>query len=110
MVYLDYNATTPLSHESFEAMLPFLQGRYGNPSSIHAAGREARAGIDEARECLASLLGVKAHEIIFTAGGTEACNLAVLGIARAHAPKGKHLIAAATEHHAVLHACEHLAH
>ena len=63
-----------------------------------------------ARERLADLLGVKAHEIIFTSGGTEACNLAVLGIARAHAPRGRHLITAAAEHHAVLHAFEHLKH
>ncbi len=110
MVYLDYNATTPLAPEALEAMLPFLHGGYGNPSSIHAAGREARAGVDDARELLADLLKVRAHEIIFTGGGTEACNLAIMGIARAHAPKGKHLITSSTEHHAVLHAFEHLAH
>lgn len=110
MVYLDYNATTPLAPEAREAMMPFLHGGYGNPSSIHAAGREARAGVDEARDRLAAILGAKAHEIIFTAGGTEACNLGVLGLARAHAPKGKHLITTATEHHAVLHAFEHLQH
>lgn len=110
MVYLDYNATTPLAPEALEAMLPFLHGGYGNPSSIHAAGREARAGIDDAREKLAALLGVKGHEIIFTGGGTEACNLGVLGIARAHLPRGRHLITTATEHHAVLHACQHLLH
>ncbi|GAT34541.1 cysteine desulfurase [Terrimicrobium sacchariphilum] len=110
MVYLDYNATTPLAPEALETMLPFLHGGYGNPSSIHAAGREARAGIDDAREKLAALLGVKGHEIIFTGGGTEACNLGVLGIARAHLPRGRHLITTATEHHAVLHACQHLLH
>jgi cysteine desulfurase len=110
MVYLDYNATTPLAPEALAAMMPFLRDAFGNASSIHAAGRQARAAIDDSRERLASLLGVKAHEIIFTAGGTEACNLAVLGIARAHAPRGRHLITAATEHHAVLHACEHLKH
>jgi cysteine desulfurase len=110
MVYLDYNATTPLAPEALAAMMPFLRDDFGNPSSIHAAGRQTRAAIDSAREKLASLLGVKAHEIIFTTGGTEACNLAVLGIARAHAPRGRHLITAATEHHAVLHAFEHLKH
>jgi cysteine desulfurase len=108
MVYLDYNATTPLAPGALEAMLPFLRGGFGNPSSIHAAGREARAAIDEARDQMAGLLGVKPHEIIFTGGGTESCNLAILGIARALAPRGRHLITAATEHHAVLHACEHL--
>ena len=110
MVYLDYNATTPLAPEALAAMMPFLRDDFGNPSSIHAAGRQTRAAIDSARDRLANLLGVKAHEIIFTTGGTEACNLAVLGIARAHAPRGRHLITAAAEHHAVLHAFEHLKH
>jgi cysteine desulfurase len=110
MVYLDYNATTPLAPAAATAMMPLLHEGYGNASSIHAAGRRARAVVDDARERLAALLGVKAHEIIFTSGGTEACNLAVLGIARAHAVRGRHLITAATEHHAVLHAFEHLKH
>lgn len=110
MVYLDYNATTPLAPEALEAMLPHLRDGYGNPSSIHAPGRSARAAVDDARDRLAMLLGVKAHEIIFTGGGTEACNLAVLGLAHAHAPRGKHLITAAAEHHAVLNAFEHLHH
>lgn len=110
MVYLDYNATTPLATEAFEAMIPLLRDSFGNPSSIHAAGRRARAAIDDARERLASLLGVSGNEIIFTSGGTEACNLAVLGLARAHAPRGRHLITAATEHHAVLRAFEQLKH
>jgi cysteine desulfurase len=109
-VNFDYNATTPLAPQALQAMLPHLDGGAGNPSSIHAAGREARAAIDDARDRLAALLGVKAHELIFTGGGTESCNLAVLGLARAHAPRGRHLITAATEHHAVLNACEHLHH
>ena len=109
MVYLDYNATTPLCHEALEAMLPWLQGvhgGYGNPSSIHRAGRQVRAAIDEARDQWAQWLGAKSHEIIFTAGGTESDNLALLGLARRHRVKGNHLITAATEHHAVLHAME----
>ncbi len=110
MVYLDYNATSPLAPEVLEAMMPYLTGGHGNPSSIHAAGREARAAVDDARDRLAALLGTKPHEIIFTGGGTESCNLAVLGLAHAHAPRGRHLITAATEHHAVLHAFEHLKH
>jgi cysteine desulfurase len=110
MVYLDYNATTPLSPEAREAMWPFLEDGFGNPSSIHAAGRRARAAIDESRDRLATILGAKPHEIIFTGGGTESCNLAVMGLARAHAAKGKHLIVSAIEHHAVLHAAEHLQH
>jgi cysteine desulfurase len=109
MIYLDYNATTPLCAAAREAMEPFLTEHFGNPSSIHAAGREARAAIDDARDRLAVLLGAKPHELIFTSSGTESNNLAVLGLARAHADRGRHLICASTEHHAVLHAFEHLA-
>lgn len=110
MVYLDNNATTPLDPLVFEEMRPHLEGNFGNPSSIHALGRSARAAIDDSRERFAAILRARPHEIIFTSGGTEACNLAVLGIARAHAHKGRHIITAPTEHHAVLHACEHLHH
>ncbi len=108
MIYLDYNATTPLAPEVFEAMRPYLERHFGNPSSIHAAGREARAAIDDARDRLARQLGAKPHEIIFTGGGTEADNLAVIGLARASVARGRHLVTCATEHHAVLHAFEHL--
>jgi cysteine desulfurase len=108
MIYLDYNATTPLCEPARTAMLPFLGGKFGNPSSVHAAGREARAAIDDARDRLADLFGAKAHELIFTSGGTEANNLAILGLARSRTTRGKHLISAKTEHHAVLNAIEHL--
>ena len=108
MIYLDYNATTPVAAEAIEAMMPYLREHYGNASSIHGAGRAARAAIDDARERMARLLAAKAHEVIFTGGGTEADNLAVLGLARANASKGRHVITVATEHHAVLRACEHL--
>lgn len=108
MIYLDYNATTPLCAAAREAMEPFLARHYGNPSSVHVAGREARAGVDNARDQLAELLGAKPHELIFTSSGTESNNLAVLGLARAQADRGRHLICAATEHHAVLQAFEHL--
>ena len=108
MIYLDYNATTPLCDEAGEAMRPYLERHYGNPSSVHAAGREARAGVDDARDQLAELLGAKPSELIFTSGGTESNNLAVLGLARAHRDRGRHLICASTEHHAVLNAFEHL--
>jgi cysteine desulfurase len=108
VIYLDYNATTPLCEAARTAMLPFLEGKFGNPSSVHAAGREARAAIDDARDGLADLLGAKAHELIFTSGGTEANNLAILGLARSRAGRGKHLISAKTEHHAVLNTIEHL--
>jgi cysteine desulfurase len=108
MIYLDHNATTPLCAAAREAMEPFLGRHYGNPSSVHAAGREARAGVDSARDQLAGVLGAKPHELIFTSSGTESNNLAVLGLARAHADRGRHLICASTEHHAVLQAFEHL--
>ena len=108
MIYLDYNATTPLCEPARTVMLPFLGEKFGNPSSVHAAGREARAAIDDARDGLADLLGAKAHELIFTSGETEANNLAILGLARSRATRGKHLISAKTEHHAVLNTIEHL--
>jgi cysteine desulfurase len=116
MIYLDYNATTPLCDAAREAMLPYLGRHFGNPSSVHAAGREARAAVDDARDKLAALLHVKPHEIIFTSGGTESCNLAVFGLARSRSgrlpavasEKAGHIISAKTEHHAVLNAVEHL--
>jgi len=108
MIYLDYNATTPLCDASREAMLPYLDRLFGNPSSVHAAGREARAAIDNARDKLAALLRIKPNEIIFTSGGTESCNLAVLGLACCRMQGGGHVISAKTEHHAVLNAIEHL--
>ena len=103
-VYLDYNATTPLDPAVREAMLPFLGEIWGNPSSIHHIGRKARALLDDARERTAKFLGAKPSEIIFSSGGTESNNLAVLGTARSLKPKGKHLITSSVEHHAVLHA------
>src|SRR4051812_7459936 len=108
MIYLDYNATTPLCAPAREAMRPFLDEHFGNPSSIHAAGREARAAIDDARDRLASLLRAKPSELVFTGSGTEANNLAVLGLARSRRDQGRHVICGSTEHHAVLHAFEHL--
>lgn len=110
LVYLDYNATTPLAPEVLAAMMPALTAGFGNPSSIHGAGRQARAMIDDARDRLASVLGARAHEIVFTGGGTEADNLAVIGLARNRAKGGKekHLITTRTEHHAVLQAVEFL--
>ena len=106
MIYLDYNATTPLCDESREAMLPYLQRHFGNPSSVHATGRVARAAIDDARDKIADLIRAKPHEIIFTSGGTESCNLAVLGLVRRGS--SRHIISCKTEHHAVLNAIEHL--
>src|SRR5947208_409882 len=108
MIYLDYNATTPLCDAAREAMLPYLDRHFGNPSSVHAAVREARAAIDDARDKLAALLRATPHELIFTSGGTESCNLAVLGLARCRSSRGGHVISCRTEHHAVLNAIEHL--
>src|SRR6266568_3155788 len=108
MIYLDYNATTPLCDKAREMMLLYLDRHFGNASSVHAAGREARAAIDDARDKLAALLRVKPHELIFTSGGTESCNLAVLGLARCRSSGGAHVISNKTEHHAVLNALEHL--
>src|SRR6266404_3432082 len=108
MIYLDYNATTPLCDAAREAMLPYLGRHFGNPSSVHAAGREARAAVDDARDRLAALLHAKPHEIIFTGGGTESCNLAVLGLARCGSLRGGHVVSNKAEHHAVLNALEHL--
>ena len=108
MIYLDYSATTPLCDQAREAMLPYLDRHFGNPSSVHAAGREARAAIDDSRDKLAKLLGAKSHELIFTSGGTESCNLAVLGLARCPTSRGGHVISNKGEHHAVLNAVEYL--
>ena len=108
MIYLDYNATTPLCDAALEAMLPYLGHYFGNPSSVHAAGREARAAIDNARDKLGVLLRAKPGEIIFTGGATESCNLGVLGLARSSSSRGGHIISNKAEHHAVLHPIEHL--
>jgi cysteine desulfurase len=108
MIYLDYNATTPLCDAAREVMMPYLDRHFGNPSSVHAAGREARAAIDDARDELARILSIKPHELIFTSGGTESCNLAVLGLARCPRSSGGHVISNKAEHHAVLNALEHL--
>src|ERR1700716_258835 len=109
MIYLDYNATTPLCDAARDAMLPYFSQHFGNPSSIHRAGRNARAAVDNARDKIAALIHAKPNEIIFTSGGTESCNLAVLGLARCGMERGGgHIISNKTEHHAVLHAVEHL--
>jgi cysteine desulfurase len=110
--YLDYNATTPVDPAVLEAMLPFLAENFGNASSIHSAGQRARAAVDRARDSVAALLGAKPSEIVFTSGGTESDNLAILGLSAAVAPKSvggrKHVITTAIEHHAVLHSCKAL--
>jgi cysteine desulfurase len=108
MIYLDYNATTPLCKPARDAMLPYLDEFFGNASSIHQAGRHARAAIDIARDKIAGLLRAKPHEIIFTSGGTESCNLPVFGLARCRSSRGGHIVSSKAEHHAVLNSIEHL--
>jgi len=108
-VYFDYNATTPLDPAVREAMLPLLDQVWGNPSSVHRVGRRARSLLDEAHERAARVLGCKPSEVVFTSGGTESANLAILGTARLLKSQGRHLITSAIEHHAVLHACDYLA-
>ncbi|HHX73737.1 MAG TPA: cysteine desulfurase NifS [Firmicutes bacterium] len=107
-VYLDNAATTRMHDEVFVAMQPYLTAIYGNPSSIHSFGREARKAVEEAREKTAAALGAEPREIIFTSGATEADNIAIRGVARALQNKGRHLITTAVEHHAVLDACKAL--
>lgn len=104
-IYLDHAATTPLRAEVLEAMLPYLTEHHGNASSLHASGRRARQGLDEAREAIASILGAKPREIVFTGGGSEADNLAIKGAAWAASASGRHIVTSGVEHKAVLHAC-----
>jgi len=109
--YLDHAATTPLRPEALEAMLPFLQGSFGNPSGQHAAARAAKTAVEVAREQVAAALGAEPAEIVFTGGGTEADNLALKGAARSGRDRGfgDGVVTTAIEHHAVLHSCDRLA-
>jgi cysteine desulfurase len=107
-VYLDHSATTPMRSEVLEAMLPYLSEKFGNASSIHGFGREAKRALEESREKVARILGASPTEIYFTSGGTESDNLAVKGVAFANRKKGKHLITSQIEHHAILASCKFL--
>ena len=106
-IYLDSAATTPCREEAIAAMVP-LMAEAGNASSSHTEGRRARAAIDDARAKVAELLGARPREVVFTAGGSEADTLAIIGVARALRDKGRHIVTIATEHHAVLHAADTL--
>lgn len=106
-IYLDYNASTPVAPKVLDEMLPYLKDKFGNPSSTHPFGVACRAGIEQARERMAMLLGCEASEIIFTSGATESNNMVIKGIAKA-AGKGKHFITSRIEHPAVLEPCRHL--
>jgi len=107
-VYFDYNATTPLAPEVRDAMLPYLGEIYGNPSSLHHVGRQARALLDDARDRVARVWACKPGEVVFTSGGTESNNLAIFGAARHFKNKGRHLITSTVEHDAVLHCFDYL--
>jgi len=107
-IYLDHAATTPLDERVLEEMLPFLKGKFGNASSLHALGTEARKAVESAREKIAKAINAGPEEIYFTSGGTESDNIALQGIAHANKEKGKHIISTKIEHHAVLETLEHL--
>lgn len=108
LVYLDHNATTPLLPEALAAMQPYLKSAFGNPSSYHRLGRQAKIAVEHARKKLAGMLGALPHEIIFTCSGTEADNLALRGVAHALQDKGRHIVTSSIEHHAVLKTCTSL--
>ncbi len=107
MIYLDSAATAPVRREALEAAWPYLTGTFGNPSSHHPVGEAAAAGLEDARARAAAVLGARRSDIVFTAGGTEAANLAIKGLALG-APRGRHLVTAATEHEAVLESIDFL--
>lgn len=104
-IYLDHAATTPLRPEVLDAMLPYLTEHWGNPSSIHASGRRARQGLDEAREIVAAIVGCRPREVVFTSGGTEANNLAIKGVAWAASARGRRIVTTSVEHKSVINAC-----
>jgi cysteine desulfurase len=107
-IYLDHAATSPLRAEALEAMLPYLTGEFGNPSSPHSYGRRARAALDDAHERIGRQIGAGPREIVLTSGGTESLNLALKGAAWAGKGRGHRIVTSAVEHHAVLHTLQHL--
>ncbi|MDA0263728.1 MAG: aminotransferase class V-fold PLP-dependent enzyme [Chloroflexi bacterium] len=107
-VYLDNAGTTSLDPQVLEAMLPYFTQHFGNPSSLHSVGQEARYALDEARERVAGVLKCRPREVVFTGGGTESDNSAIHGVATALQETGNHIITSSVEHHAVLHACQNL--
>lgn len=108
MIYMDYNATAPVHPEVLEAFLPFYRERFGNPSSIHWAGRRVKAAVEEARDKVACFLKCAPVEVVFTSSGTEADNMALKGVASAQRGKGNHIITTSVEHPAVLNSCLYL--
>lgn len=108
MIYLDYNATTPIAPEVAEAMLPYLNNFFGNPSSSHSFGRECKRAVEEARNKVSCLLNCSSEELVFTSGGSESNNYALKGYALANQNKGKHIITSSIEHPAVIEVCKFL--
>ncbi|KAF1085162.1 Cysteine desulfurase [Sporotomaculum syntrophicum] len=108
-IYMDHSATTPVDKQVFEAMVPYFTEIYGNAASVHSQGRQASRAVELAREQVAALIGASPEEIIFTSGGTEADNQAIIAYMLANRSKGRHIITSAIEHHAVLHCCDWLA-
>jgi cysteine desulfurase len=106
--YFDYAAATPLDPRVLAAIKPYLDGCFGNPSSLHSAGRLAKTALDDSRDTIAKVLNCRASEIVFNSGGTEADNLAVLGVARKNKTRHNHIITSTIEHHAILNPIEHL--
>jgi cysteine desulfurase len=107
-IYLDHNATAPMNPDVLKAMLPFLEQKFGNASSVHSFGREASEAVSKAREQVANLIGAEPANIVFTSGGTESDNFAIKGVAYANEKKGRHIITSQIEHHAVLNTCQFL--
>lgn len=108
MIYLDHAATTPVHPEVVQAMMPYWTDGFGNASSTHWAGREAKRALNEARDLIAAYVGCSPSELVFTSGGTESDNMAIFGAAEANRARGNHIVTTRIEHHAVLHACERL--
>ena len=108
VVYMDHAGTTPVDPRVVDAMLPYLTEHFGNPSSIHTLGQEAKRALDNAREVVAKILGCRFSEVVFTSGGTESDNAAIKGAADALQATGNHIVTSSVEHHAVLHTCQYL--
>ena len=107
-IYIDNAATTSMRKEVLDEMIPYFSENYGNPSSLYSIAQVARDAVDESRENVAKILNCKPSEIIFTSGGTESDNMAIIGVAKALKDTGNHLITTKIEHHAVIHAMEEL--
>src|SRR6476660_569725 len=107
-IYLDNAATTPVAPEVVEAMMPYLTEKFGNASSIHHFGQEAKAAVDKARHQVANLINARPNEVVFTSGGTEANNLAIRGLVESNEKYGRHIITSSIEHSCVKNVCEDL--